>query len=282
MNVFVTLDRNYLNPLRVMLGSMFLNNPGECFDMYIAADGIAAEDLHGLEALCLRGDVRYHFLEIQDEWFADAPTVRYYSRAMYYRLLAAQLLPESIDRILYLDPDILVIGSLRPLYELELGDQLYAAAMHRGLIGISAPMSRLRLPDYEADSYFNSGVLLMNLPQIRREVRPQDVFDYVEKNRAALILPDQDVLNGLYGARILPVDESIWNYDARKYQTYLMGSQRRMNMDWIMRNTAILHFCGKDKPWNPSCRNRFSVLYRHYQSLIARICADSGCAKGEI
>ena len=52
MNILVTLDRNYLHPLRVMLGSLYLNNPGEAFDVYLVGDGLTAEDLASLEALC--------------------------------------------------------------------------------------------------------------------------------------------------------------------------------------------------------------------------------------
>lgn len=274
MNIFVTLDRNYLNPLKVMLGSLFLNNADEDFDVYLAAEDIDETDLNGLDTLCFGGHVSYHFIEVKDEWFADAPTMRYYSRAMYYRLLAAQMLPQSLDRALYLDPDILVIGKIRPLYDIEFGDALYAAAMHKGLTSISGQISKIRLPDYEADDYYNSGVLMMNLQQIRKEVYPSDIFDYVKKHHQVLILPDQDVLNSLYGTRILSLDDAVWNYDARKYDTYRLASQGEADMDWVAKNTVFLHFCGKKKPWQSSYRGRFSALYKHYQALILRRCWD--------
>ena len=54
---------------------------------------------------------------------------------MYYRLLAAQFLPDHLHRILYLDPDILVINSLRPLWETDLKGNLFAAAAHTGKTG---------------------------------------------------------------------------------------------------------------------------------------------------
>mgnify|MGYP001638918580 CR=1 FL=1 len=264
MNIFVTLDRNYLGPLRTMLSSLFFNNPGEAFQIYAAADGFQDADWKGLSALCARSGSALHPISLRDEWFASAPTVRYYSRAMYYRLLAAQMLPDSLDRILYLDPDILVINSVRPLYEVDFGDSLYAAAMHRGLIGISGPLSKIRLPNYDADEYYNSGVLMMNLARLREEISPEEIFAYAERYRAALILPDQDILNGLYASRILPVDEVLWNYDARKYESYRIASQGEATLDWVIAHTALIHFCGKNKPWAPSYRGRFAALYKHY------------------
>ena len=275
MNILVTLDRNYLEPLKVMLGSMYLNNPSESFDIYLIADDIDERDLECLDSLCPEGGVNYHFLSVPEDCFRDSPENRYYSRAMYYRLLASQILPEKLERILYIDPDTLIINPLRELYEMDLQDHLYAAAMHRGITGISGPLGKIRLPENESGEYFNSGVLLMNLPLLREAVNPQEIFSYVEKYHAALILPDQDILNALYGEKILPVDEMRWNYDARDYNSYLLLSQGKADMDWVMENTAILHFCGKRKPWQKGCRTRFAVLYKHYKKLVDRNCVHT-------
>ena len=102
MNILVTLDRNYLPPLRVMLGSLLRNDPRETFDIYTIGDGLRPEDWAGLEALCA-GRGRIHPVEVPSDLFADAPVARYWTRAMYYRLLAAELLPRSLDRVLYLE-----------------------------------------------------------------------------------------------------------------------------------------------------------------------------------
>ena len=270
MNILVTLDKHYLPPLRTMLMSLFLNHPDDSFDIYLASDDLTDNDLADVTMLCQRFNSILHLIHVEDEWFADAPTLRYYSRAMYYRLLAAQLLPKDMERILYLDPDMLIINSIRPLYETELGDSLYAACIHKGLVNLSNPVNKIRLSTYETEGYYNSGMLLMNLEKIRKEVRADDIFSYVNKNRQLLVLPDQDILNGLYGERILPVDEMLWNYDARKYNEYLISSSGEKGMDWVMNNTAILHYCGKRKPWHKNYRGRFSAVYKHYKNLVER------------
>ena len=173
--------------------------------------------------------------------------------------------------MLYLDPDILVIRPVRPLYETQLGDSLLAAASHSGLTGMSDYVNKIRLSNYEAESYYNSGVLLMNLPQMREEMRPADIFAYAREYEERLILPDQDILNGLYGTRILGVDDSVWNYDARRYDRYWLGSHGEKDMDWVMQHTAILHFCGKNKPWSRGYEGHFSALYKHYQRLLGEV-----------
>lgn len=270
MNILLTLDRNYLLPLRVLLTSVFINNPDEDFDIFVVQDGFTPEDHACIGALCARFHAVYHPLSIDETWFESAPTLRYYSRAMYYRLLAAQILPESLDRILYLDPDMLVIGTLRPLYETDMGENLYAACIHRGLVDLSTPVNKIRLSTYETEGYFNSGMLLMNLDRIREHVYPQVIFDYVRENRSLLVLPDQDVLNGLYGQHILALDDELYNYDARKYREYNLLSSGAHDGSWVMENTVIVHFCGKKKPWKRSASGRFFMLYRHYMQLMRR------------
>ena len=270
MNILLTLDRNYLPPLRVLLTSLFLNNPNECFALYVVQDGFTPEDHESVSSLCARFRASYHPLTVDEAWFKDAPTLRYYSRAMYYRLLAAKILPEHLDRILYLDPDMLVIGPIRVLYETDMAENLYAACIHRGLVDLSTPVNKVRLSTYETEGYFNSGMLLMNLPRIREHVYPQVVFDYVHQNRSLLVLPDQDVLNGLYGQHILALDEQLYNYDVRKYREYRLVSSGGHDAAWVMENTVILHFCGKHKPWKRRANGRFSMLYRHYMHLAGR------------
>ena len=270
MNILVTLDRNYLPPLRVMLGSLFLNNPGETFSIYLVGDGLTEEDWAELERICAPHG-RLGPVSVPEDLFAAAPVVRYYSRAMYYRLLAAQLLPAGVDRVLYLDPDILVINALRPLYDTDLEGKLMAASIHRGLTDLSSRVNRLRLDTPEAEGYFNSGVLVMDLAAMRRRMDPAEIFAYARDHADTLILPDQDILNGLYGSELYPVEESLWNYDARRFDRYQLASQGEMDMDWVMDHTAVLHFCGKRKPWHKTARGRFSALYKHYQRLLERL-----------
>ena len=99
MNILDTLEKNYLPPLKTMLLSLFIKHPCDSFDVYLASDNLTEDDLGDVSNLCRRFHSALHLIHVEDEWFADAPTLRYYSRAMYYRLLAAQLLPEGLDRM---------------------------------------------------------------------------------------------------------------------------------------------------------------------------------------
>ena len=267
--VLTTLDQNYLPQLQVLLTSLQINNPGERVTLYLLHSGIPEEALAGVERQCSAYGYAFAPIWVEDTLFQGAPVTRQYPKEMYYWLLASRLLPRQVERVLYLDPDILIINPIRPLWETDLEGNLFGAAAHTGKTELANSVNQLRLGTQR--DYYNSGVLLMDLAAGRREMQPETLFDYVERHRKELILPDQDLLNGLYSQRILGLEDVRWNYDARNYSSYLLRSGGVCDLRWVMEHTAILHFCGKEKPWKPKYFHRFGVLYQHYVQLTRRV-----------
>lgn len=265
MCLLTTLDQNYLSQLQVLLTSLVVNNPGEAVTLVLLHSAIPEERLSSIRNQCDACGYSFCPIRVDDRLFQGAPVTRQYPKEMYYRLLAPHLLPREIKRVLYLDPDTLVINPIRPLWETDLKGNLFAAAAHTGKTELASGVNQLRLGT-EGD-YYNSGVLLMDLEAGRREILPQHLFDYVARHGRELILPDQDVLNALYNQRILPLEDALWNYDARYYRSYLLRSGGLYDLRWVMAHTAILHFCGKEKPWKPKYIRRFGILYQHYAQL---------------
>ncbi|VYU19966.1 glycosyltransferase family 8 protein [Clostridium tertium] len=265
INLLVTFDKNYIKPFKTMLKSIIINNPKESLSIWLLHSAIPKCELQELEEYCRLQSVSFTSLEVDRTIFQNSPISKRYPQEMYYRLLAPHLLPTSVEKILYLDPDILVINPLRPLWDIDLNHCAFAAASHTGITDIINGINRVRLGT-EHD-YFNSGVMLIDLIKARAIVKPDEIFKYVSDNESKLLLPDQDVFNFLYGRYTLPLDDAIWNYDARYYSTYLIKSDGDYTLDWIIQNTRILHFCGKNKPWLPSNSRRFATLYKHYMHI---------------
>lgn len=276
MELLVTVDKNYILPLQVMLTSLYMNNPGEDVELYLLHSKLQEKELEPLEKQCGRLGYKFFPVKIEDSWFSQAPVTKQYPREMYYRLLAPCFLPQKLHRILYLDPDILVINSLKPLWETDMKGRLFAAAAHTGKTNLANNINQVRLGT--THKYFNSGVLLINLDQGRKEILPEEVFRYAGEHAKELLLPDQDILNAVFGSRTLELDDYLWNYDARNYSTYLLWSGGVCDMDWVMENTGILHFCGKTKPWQAGYIHRFGILYKHYMQINRRL--DQSLASG--
>lgn len=222
IQILCALDANYLPQLRVLLTSIRLNNPGETFGLYLMHSGLPECELEGLERWCGEAGWEFHSVSVDAALFDGAPVTAQYPREMYYRLLAGQMLPESLSRVLYLDPDILVINPLRELWETDMQGNMFAAAAHTGKTELANNVNRIRLgTDHD---YYNSGVLLIDLERCRSEVSPDELFAFVREHRRELVMPDQDLLNAVYGDSILPLDDALWNYDARNFNNYVLRS----------------------------------------------------------
>lgn len=262
IHLLVTIDQNYISPFQTMLKSLVVNNQQETIHVWLLHSRIPKEALDALTEYCNAQRVTLTALQVNSTIFIGAPRSKRYPLEMYYRLLAPLLLPASVEKILYLDPDILVINSVRPLWETPLDGHVFAAASHSIVPDMVDDVNRMRLGMDHA--YFNTGVILMDLKSARGVVNASDIFEYVREHSAELLLPDQDVFNCMYGACTKQVDDVIWNYDARRFSAYLLNSNGKCDMDWVMQNTVILHFCGRQKPWKSTHSSRFSALYKHY------------------
>ena len=263
MNILVTLDKNYLPPLKVMLFSMYTNNPKTSFDIYVMHDSLTKKDISELNQTASKFNSKIIDVKIEESQFSKAPVLLHYTKAMYFRLLAQHYLPKKLTRIIYIDPDILVLNKLDDLYNTNIDKYYYAAAYHK--LFSSKTLNKIRLYPYKIKNYYNSGVLLLNLKLLRKHVSQKLIFDFVEKNKSKLIMPDQDVLNSLFAKKIKLIDEALYNYDARHYRVYLMLSNGKFDLGEVINKTVLLHFCGKSKPWHPKYKGKFSLLYKHYQ-----------------
>lgn len=265
IEILVTLDKNYIPQLRVLLISLYINHPGQIFDIYLLHSRIKKESIEKLKNELKKINFNLIPITADEDIFNTTKVTDRYPKEMYYRLLAAKWLPKELDKILYLDPDILIINPIYNLWNTNINNYLFAAASHTGKTEMANEINHLRLGT--KNDYYNSGVLLINLKLARKIIDPQAIFQFVEHCNFELLLPDQDVLNAMFGRQILKIPDVKWNYDARNFSNYIFRSSGKYNMEWVMKNTSILHFCGREKPWKKNYRRRFGALYKHYMSL---------------
>lgn len=269
MNVLVSCDENYINPLKTMLYSLFKSNDIQ-IEIYLIHKDIRDEKIKEIEKFVEKaslGKGKLNTIKVED-LFSKAKTTFYYTEEMYYRLLAYKYLPKSLDRILYLDPDVLVLNSCEELYNMDLSDNYFAAATHTIPTVQSANVARLSLTSGHKDieNYFNSGILMINLELARNsEKYEKEVLNYVENSKSlGLIMPDQDLLNVVFRNKIIKIDEIKYNYDARRYLAYKL-KDKKYKLSYIISNTCFLHFCGKRKPWlDENNLGVFTSLYLYF------------------
>ncbi|WP_461218786.1 glycosyltransferase family 8 protein [Lapidilactobacillus salsurivasis] len=268
IEILVTLNEAYLPPLQVMLVSLFENNPQQSFRIWLIHRQIPAAKLAALGQLVHSFGGQLKPIQVDGQHWTGAPTENRYPMEMYFRLLCANILPKNVKRVLYLDPDILVVNPVQQLWQVELDGKMLAAATHSGMTHLVTGINNIRLGTDHG--YYNSGVMLIDLVQARKIIKFADIEQIINEHSDLLLLPDQDILNFLYGEDIKEITEENWNYDARKYPLYFTRSLGKHDLQWTLANTAILHFCGHPKPWEAHHDTRFTALYLNYQQLTAR------------
>ena len=143
MNIVVSLNANYLRPLCVMLRSLLDANPGEKADVYVLHASLSPEAFSFARSALPDGRLRLFDVRVPEDFMADAPVLFHFPKEMYYRIFSARLLPQTLGRALYLDPDMVINRPLAPLYGMELGEHFFAAA--RSVNPVSQVEYKLRL-----------------------------------------------------------------------------------------------------------------------------------------
>ncbi len=143
MEILVTLNESYLPPLQVMLTSLHLAHPGQPITLHLMHSGIPEESLEAVGSQCGLYGIQFSPIRVDDDLFEGAPVSAQYPRQMYYRLLAPQLLPRQLHRVLYLDPDVLILNSLLPLWQMDLEGKLFAAASQKGKAELASGLNQV-------------------------------------------------------------------------------------------------------------------------------------------
>lgn len=166
-----------------------------------------------------------------------------------------------MERILYLDGDITVINPLNELYDTDFQGNYYCACTH--VQQMMTKINKYRLGTMDVHPYINSGVLLMNLQQLRVHQNINEVLEYVKKYKNYLLLPDQDIITALYGKKIKIVDTMKYNLSDRVLSLYHLNPlNEKKDINWVRENTVIIHYCGINKPWNEYYMGKLDIFYR--------------------
>ena len=231
-------DCNYWMPLYISLYSLLKNNPESIFKVVIISDSRDETFQKNLPFLKdLNNLIDVLFVQPDLSSLKDAPLYRHLTLATYYRILIGHLLPGNVKRVLYLDCDTIIECSLSELFATNIDDYTISAARD---CYCGEHTSRLGLPE---NSYFNSGVLLINLEKWRRTNVEDNLFEHIKKNSKDILIVDQDVLN------VVLYNE--WVEFDLKFNFQEIGPRNPQSFDnkYPDVHPSIIHFIDHPKPW---------------------------------
>ena len=250
MNIAIAINEKYIPYALVMLTSLMENHrhiSGE-INVYVLYGNIPDEKFSVFEQL----EEKYHcsIIALQvpmDAFPKDLPHTNQWTIEVYFRLMLQDLLPETVDKLLYLDTDIIICNSIEEYYNTELGDKILAvnADMSCKRIGLQ-PVQKQLLADHIQKGdfvYFNAGIMLMNLKLLRQEYSFKKFMVEFISRKDLILAQEQDLLNDLFYGRVIFVDEN--RYDLFAKVAYNDGR----GYEWAKNNASIIHYAGW-KPWS--------------------------------
>ena len=247
LDITCSTDDNYVQHFMVMLCSLFENNKQhEVYVHLIVNSNLSKQSKQLFSDLCKKYNNHCTFYYVSREKFARLKfrKERVLPEICYYRMLASSLLPKDIHKVLYLDGDIVVLGDLKEIFEIDYAGYGVAAvrdaspytSLHRSEMSLSLE-----------DKAFCSGVMMMNLDYWREHNCEDQLFEYASKDREVVYLEDQDALNFVFRHHwmalppkwaktpfsIIPIDGDLREFDEQEYND----------------DAKILHYASPLKPW---------------------------------
>jgi lipopolysaccharide biosynthesis glycosyltransferase len=172
---------------------------------------------------------------------------------MYQRMFVADVLPEAINRIIYLDGDLLFLDAIETLWNTDISGAIIGAVQDAVIPYVSSPLGLRRYRELgfqRTAPYFNAGVFIVDLDAWREYRVGEKAIDYLYRYRRSINLADQDVLNAVLHARWKRLPDR-WNIigGAAGRPHFRPRGILASRMTAALRKPAIIHFAGYLKPW---------------------------------
>jgi len=255
IDVALGFDRAFVPHAAAVIASVVRHAPGASFRFVLLHSGVE-RDLRARVELAAP-EARFHWAEIGDD---EAPAMSrrdHFSRAILFRLGLDKHAPAECRRIIYLDADVIVTDDIRALWRADLSGAPLGAVVDC-FVDAEAFAERWGLPTERA-SYFNSGVLLIDLERVRQDGIFARALEFAAAQLPEIRFPDQDALNYVCWERWARLD-TIWNAQRHMAITSLcteIPEERQLRG----RAPAIVHFTGPEKPWLNEGYHPWAWLY---------------------
>jgi lipopolysaccharide biosynthesis glycosyltransferase len=259
MEIVACFNHGFVMPTGVMMYSLCKNNSDTEVNFHLMVDeSVSEEDRNDLlNTVSVFRDKKIIFYTMDSQSFEGLPPTlgHIMSSSTYYRLSVAEVLPRTIDKVLYLDGDLIVRQSLLPLWETDISGFAVAAIYER---------SYQMFPELYGDyfdrlgyspqlGYFNAGVMLINLDYWRRNGIGKQLADCLKDNPEKIKQGDQDALNCILCESKLELPPR-YNFQSSYLYTYCFNKAMSESVvREAVEDPVIVHFIS-EKPWNKYIR----------------------------
>ena len=264
MDIITSFDEKWSIYAAVMLQSLYENNPHVRICAHVLQRNVSERNKRALQEQAESLGSHIIFYDFKREWLpADIRTTSFWPLETYFRLFVTDILPKSIRRALYLDPDIIVNKSIYEFYYMDMREKeiISCREFNRKPDGFGDSRDEIFASCmYEEEfEYFNAGVMLLNLEQLRRTVKGSDYIEMLKGKNGKLLAGDQDLLNLFHWKNTGFVDE--FRYDF--FPITCFGEIENLSANEVKQQASIIHY-GGEKPWGGASLYNPHLLWWEY------------------
>lgn len=272
INILYQFNETYVPYAGVSMTSLFMNNSNLDIDIYILGENLSEASINKLKLLAAEYGRKFLFLDCKQiiEKLEKLGIPKYRgSYATNLKLFISDVIDRSIDRILYIDSDTLVTGSLKKIFELDMDD--YPVAMVQDSLG---KRHKKYIGHESSDSYYNAGIILFNIKNWEKQNCTKRIAQYAKSERAHYMSPDQDLLNVVLKNRIMELDlrynfqpfHYIYGYSLYHFFWGQKCYYSKQQIELALSNIKIVHFFrfAGDFPWHENSVHPYTKLYDYY------------------
>jgi lipopolysaccharide biosynthesis glycosyltransferase len=248
INVATALNKRYIKYTVVMLTSL-CENSNDHVNVYLLNSELDHSDINEISKALSAYDITVNSVKIDAGVFTDRfPRNLEWSLEMYYRLMMPELLPPDVDRVLYLDVDIIVNKPLSDFFKMDFGGMELLVCDDKGGKNLPSSYGKKHAEMFKeayqnGHRYFNSGVMLMNIKLLKERYTFDTYLDAIRAWNYEMEAPDQDVLNWVHWRNVSYVDYKDYDYFAK------VAHNDGITYNDAKHSISIIHYAG-DKPWN--------------------------------
>ncbi|MFC7290001.1 glycosyltransferase family 8 protein [Hirschia litorea] len=254
------VDARFAPHLAVVLTSVVKNAPGGNFRFLVLHDGLPQEHKDHLISCAPNQTFEWH--EITEAGYLALEGKRHISRASYYRIAIPDFAPSTAEKVVYLDADIVVTGDIRELWDVDLKGKMVGGVFDPGVDPVEFAKQYDLSPRYLG--YLNSGILLLDLKQIREKKAFDTVFEIVRDKAGKLEYNDQDAINIAFWNEWTSIDP-VWNVQRRMVVRNENKPCFAKDEDMpTHRRPKIIHYTEHNKPWSQDAYHPYTWKYYTY------------------
>ncbi|GAB4382606.1 MAG: glycosyltransferase family 8 protein [Elainellaceae cyanobacterium] len=266
-------DENYAMPLAVTVRSLVANlDPARRVVLFVLDGGIKPSQKQRIERSLDPQKIEIKWIQPSDDLLKDLPVSEKYPVSTYYRLLLPQIIPDHIQKIIYLDSDLIIQSDLGQLWDIELGNRSALAVQdicHR-YVTRTNHINPKKYGIKDDCKYFNTGVLVINLERWRTDNTAEKAIDIIRNNPEEMLFADQDALNIVLAGQWGELDPR-WNqmHAVHDYQSWQESLYSEEVFQDVVQHPHIIHFTTPPKPWSKGCNHPEQKLFFQYLDMTA-------------